>query len=249
MATYQAIEASGTVSGDAAENQRWILESSKAAGQDLIPFYEQWKLPVEPATRTAVAALGLAPIKFNVSDPCGGGGPVDTCAKCCSGLYTRVYNSSGLAHDAFSFPPIVNSTSPTPSPSVSPSPPAASPSPSVSPPPSSPSPSPGPGSIACPSCNYTDTLGQHNAYRTQHATPALTYSAAIAATSDAYAANCAFAHDPNNTAYGENLYFAAGYGLSSETALAAATTAWYDEIKVRAGDNLMHSLPTARYMI
>ena len=100
----------------------------------------------------------------------------------------------------------------------------------------SPSPSPSPGqnttSIACPGCNYTNTLAQHNAYRARHATPALTYSATLASAADAYASKCAFAHD-GTTNDGENLYFAAGSGLTADVALAAATKGWYDEIKVR----------------
>ena len=103
--------------------------------------------------------------------------------------------------------------------------------------PASPSPSPSPGSqnvtsVPCPNCNYTNTLAQHNAYRGLHATPALTYSATLASAADAYASKCAFAHD-GTTNDGENLYFAAGSGLTADVALAAATKGWYEEIKVR----------------
>jgi len=83
MWTYQALD--GKLSTDNDKIQRWILEASKAAGQDLTPFFTKWKFTVDKATRDAIAALSLAAIKFDVSDPCGGGGPVDTCVRCCAG--------------------------------------------------------------------------------------------------------------------------------------------------------------------
>ena len=42
---------------DNARIQTWVIESSRAAGFNLINFYEAWEFPIDAATRTAVAGL------------------------------------------------------------------------------------------------------------------------------------------------------------------------------------------------
>lgn len=42
---------------DNARIQTWVIESSRAAGYNLINFYEAWDFPIDTATRTAVAGL------------------------------------------------------------------------------------------------------------------------------------------------------------------------------------------------
>ena len=42
---------------DNARIQTWVIESSRAAGFNLINFYEAWAFPIDAATRTAVAGL------------------------------------------------------------------------------------------------------------------------------------------------------------------------------------------------
>jgi len=42
---------------DNARIQTWVIESSRAAGYNLINFYEAWAFPIDAATRAAVAGL------------------------------------------------------------------------------------------------------------------------------------------------------------------------------------------------
>ena len=41
------------------KQQRLVVETSRAAGYNLLPFYEKWGVPITAATRTEVNALGL----------------------------------------------------------------------------------------------------------------------------------------------------------------------------------------------
>lgn len=92
MLTYQSLD--GQVATGDPQIQRWILETSKAAGQNLIPYFETWKWPVSSDTRTAIAALNLAPMAFNASDPCntigGPNGIINTCYLCCADYYNQL---------------------------------------------------------------------------------------------------------------------------------------------------------------
>ena len=70
-------------------------------------------------------------------------------------------------------------------------------------------------------------LARHNALRSLHAAPDLTWSAEIAQTADAWLAGCVYEHEPQRL-YGENLY--ALWGSNNTTrALAGAVDAWYAE--------------------
>ena len=64
MATYQNI--TGTFNSDNDKAQRWIIEASKAANQDLTTFFAKWHFPIDGATTSAIAALSLPAIQFDV---------------------------------------------------------------------------------------------------------------------------------------------------------------------------------------
>ena len=64
MATYQNI--TGTFNSDNDKAQSWIIEASKAANQDLTTFFAKWHFPIDAATTTAIAALSLPAIQFDV---------------------------------------------------------------------------------------------------------------------------------------------------------------------------------------
>lgn len=61
MLLYQTLELNGDDS-----TQRWIIEASKAADMDLIPFFEKWRFAVNADTRSRIEALNLPPVSFNI---------------------------------------------------------------------------------------------------------------------------------------------------------------------------------------
>jgi hypothetical protein len=78
----------------------WVLASSKAAGQDLVPFYTAWKWPVSMATTAAVQALAFPSTDLSATTTCG-----SKCTGCCaaaplasSGDGTEVYNTSNMVY-------------------------------------------------------------------------------------------------------------------------------------------------------
>ncbi|KAI7836489.1 hypothetical protein COHA_009641 [Chlorella ohadii] len=119
------------------------------------------------------------------------------------------------------------SPQPLPPPSPQPSPP---PSPQPLPPPS-PSPRPPPaGAGSSGNCPNPDTgvLARHNLFRANHtATSALTWSAAVATSAQAWADGCIYQHTAGGS-YGENLYATTGSGGAD--ACSSATNSWYNEI-------------------
>lgn len=77
-----------------------MLYSSKAAGQNLVPFFTAWKWPVPSATSDAVQALGLPSSDLSASTACG-----STCTDCCaasplasSGDGSEAYNTSDVGY-------------------------------------------------------------------------------------------------------------------------------------------------------
>ena len=68
-------------------------------------------------------------------------------------------------------------------------------------------------------------LDAHNTRRCMHGTPALQWSAAVAASAQAHADKCLFQH--SSGPYGENLYMSWYRPATAE----AAVKAWYDEVK------------------
>lgn len=61
MLTYQTLSM-----GSDDPTQRWIIEASKAAGVNLVPFFEQWRFSVSADTKSRIAALNLGPVPFNI---------------------------------------------------------------------------------------------------------------------------------------------------------------------------------------
>lgn len=74
----QELQGTAAVANDNAKCNTWVLEASKAAGKNLVPFHKAWKFPVTAETEAAVAALGLPPLQFDPTAPCG-----DECVQCC----------------------------------------------------------------------------------------------------------------------------------------------------------------------
>jgi uncharacterized protein YkwD len=70
-----------------------------------------------------------------------------------------------------------------------------------------------------------EVLSAHNSFRAMHGVPALSWSAGLAATAQAWANRCVFEH--SNNGLGENL----ATGSSGGFPPAAQVKAWYDEIK------------------
>lgn len=64
IATFSALE--GTLTDDGEKRQRLILEASKLANQDLTTHFEAWFITVDASTKSAISALNLPPISFNV---------------------------------------------------------------------------------------------------------------------------------------------------------------------------------------
>ena len=85
-------------------------------------------------------------------------------------------------------------------------------------------------SAACPGAApdpFGDTLGKHNAYRATHQVGFLSWDATLAAAANTWAAQCSFAHDPNNQA-GENIYASSAFAITSAS-VSKAVDAWYSE--------------------
>jgi len=74
----QELQGTAAVANDNAKCNTWVLEASKAAGKNLVPFHKAWKFPVTAETEAAVAALGLPPLQFDPTAPCG-----EECVQCC----------------------------------------------------------------------------------------------------------------------------------------------------------------------
>lgn len=56
-ATYQAMPEADRPDTDQERIDRWVVESSLAAGLDLTPFYDAWGFPLSAATYAALADL------------------------------------------------------------------------------------------------------------------------------------------------------------------------------------------------
>ncbi len=67
-------------------------------------------------------------------------------------------------------------------------------------------------------------LSLHNSYRAQHCVPALTWSAELAASAQAWADKCLIAHDSRRGHIGENLAW------GGDRSAASAVDAWYKEV-------------------
>ncbi|WP_158380783.1 M60 family metallopeptidase [Chitinilyticum litopenaei] len=59
---YRNMPAALRPSTDAAEKQTFIIETSRVAGYDLTPFFEQWGIAVDAATRTTLGGMALKPL-------------------------------------------------------------------------------------------------------------------------------------------------------------------------------------------
>jgi len=68
-------------------------------------------------------------------------------------------------------------------------------------------------------------LASHNAYRSKHCVPPLTWSAQLAASAQQWANGCTFSHQAKS-GYGENLFWGTAGAYSSKDAVAN----WYGEI-------------------
>jgi pathogenesis-related protein 1 len=68
-------------------------------------------------------------------------------------------------------------------------------------------------------------LDEHNLLRAKHCSPALTWSAELAAGAQAWADRCEFEHSAGGGAYGENLF------AGTNTTAIEAVDGWYSEIK------------------
>jgi uncharacterized protein YkwD len=69
-------------------------------------------------------------------------------------------------------------------------------------------------------------LDAHNAYRTKHCVPALTWSSELAASAQIWANRCKFDHD-HDSPHGENLFWGSAGGFSQQAVVAS----WYEEIE------------------
>jgi len=69
-------------------------------------------------------------------------------------------------------------------------------------------------------------LGLHNGYRAQHCAPAVTWSAELAASAQAWADKCWITHDKSRGRVGENLAWGGDRSGSS------AVEAWYKEVDI-----------------
>lgn len=76
LACMQQLADTPAVATDDAKIQTWIVETSKAAGRNMVAFYRKWKFPVTAETEAAVAAL--PPFEFDPTGPC-----MEECSNCC----------------------------------------------------------------------------------------------------------------------------------------------------------------------
>ena len=56
---YRNLRSTELPSGDTAEKQRFIIETSRVAGYDLTPYFSQWGYPPDSATAATLKSLGL----------------------------------------------------------------------------------------------------------------------------------------------------------------------------------------------
>ncbi|WIA32961.1 hypothetical protein OEZ86_006126 [Tetradesmus obliquus] len=73
-------------------------------------------------------------------------------------------------------------------------------------------------------------LDTHNKYRAWHQVGALAWSDVVATAAMDYASRCIWQHDPNNQAYGENLYATTDKDGDLAGFLQAAVDGWYSEV-------------------
>jgi hypothetical protein len=77
-----------------------------------------------------------------------------------------------------------------------------------------------------PPTDYKGNLDLHNTYRARHqSTGPLVWDDVVAASALAYASKCLWPHDPDNNAYGENLYVSSQW-TNTVTQQAAGVKAW-----------------------
>jgi uncharacterized protein YkwD len=73
-------------------------------------------------------------------------------------------------------------------------------------------------------------LDTHNKYRSWHQVGALAWSDTVAAAAMDYASKCTWNHDPNNNAYGENLYATSETSGDLSTYLQDAVDGWVSHV-------------------
>lgn len=73
-------------------------------------------------------------------------------------------------------------------------------------------------------------LDSHNKYRAWHQVGALAWNDVVAAAAMDYASKCTWQHDPDNAAYGENLYATTAKGGELATFLTEAVDGWVSSV-------------------